>query len=551
MRTVFTSVAIAKIADYMQFSFPSSSLAAVLVGALLPTSAVFGQQMPEASHRERFAPREQALEKAEQELDTKIADHPDDPHLLTDRGLLRLDMNRKDEALADMRKAVELQPNDSQSHVNLAYGMIVSGQNSAAIDEARRALSLNANNAAAHALLGRTLVASDNTIREGIDHLQRSLEIFPDQPDLRFDLISALRKTGDYAAAGIQLRILKDSLPSDNLRLQYTQGLLFADLGHPEAAAASFRRALAHDPDFEGAFSPDPEVRKAFNPEPDLLPIWQDLGVALVHSGKWNEAAGVLGGVGRARPGSFPVAYMNALALQNSGNTKLAENEVRRAISLNEKSADAHTLLGITLSSESRFKEAIVELESAVELDPGSFDAQMYLGRARYGLSDAPGAAAALQEAVKLRSSDSEARFLLGTVLEIAGDKDGATAQYRELVTLSPNDPRGYLGLGSILSKYGQNDEAIQQLQHAHALAPENFEANMALGRLLAKTGKFDESIPSLEEASREQPDSPEAHYQLALSLQRAGRAEQASQEFAEVERLNQQRRSGSEMPKP
>src|SRR5579864_156821 len=551
MRTVFTSVAIAKIADYMQFSFPTL-LAPLLVGALLVASPVgLSQQKPEASHRERFAPREQALEKAEQELVTKIAGHPDDPHLLTDRGLLRLDMNRKDEALADMRKAVELQPNDSQSHVNLAYGLIVSRQNSAAIDEARTALSLDANNAAAHALLGRTLVASDSTIKEGIEHLPRSLEIFPDQPDLRFDLISALRKIGDYAAAGIQLRILKDSLPPDNFRLEYTQGLLFADLGHPEAAAASFRRALARDPDFAKAFSPDPNVRMAFNPEPDLLPIWQDLGVALVHSGEWTEAAGVLGGVARARPDSFPVAYMNALALQNSGSMKLAEVEARQAISLNERSADAHTLLGITLSSESRFKEAIVELERAAALDPGSFDAQMYLGRARYGLSDATGAAQALQEAVKLRPSDPDARFLLGTVLEIAGDKDGAIAQYRELQSLSPQDPRGYLGLGSILSKYGQNDEAIQQLQHAHSLAPENFEANMALGRLLAKTGKFDESIPSLEQASREQPNSPEAHYQLALSLQRAGRAEQASREFAEVERLNQQRRSGSEMPKP
>jgi hypothetical protein len=53
------------------------------------------------------------------------------------------------------------------------------------------------------------------------------------------------------------------------------------------------------------------------------------------------------------------------------------------------------------------------------------------------------------------------------------------------------------------------------------------------------------------EASHREQSNGPEVHYQLALSLQRAGRAEQASHEFAEVERLNQQRRSGTEMPKP
>ena len=53
------------------------------------------------------------------------------------------------------------------------------------------------------------------------------------------------------------------------------------------------------------------------------------------------------------------------------------------------------------------------------------------------------------------------------------------------------------------------------------------------------------------EASHREQPNSPEVHHQLALSLQRTGRAEQAFHEFAEVERLNQQRRSGTEMPKP
>jgi len=551
MSTICIDVAIDKIAHYMQSSSyrKSSREALVLITALISLPVI--AQQPEASHRERFAPHEQAQQKAEEQLDAKIGDHPNDARLLSNRGLLRLDMNRKDEALADLRKSADLQPDDSQLHVNLAYGLLMTGQVAQAVNEDRKALSLNDKNAAAHALMGRALIGSDSSMKEGIEHLQRSLELFPAQPDLRFDLVNALRKTGDYAAAGIQIRILKDSLPPDNLRLEYTQGLLFADLGHPEAAAASFRQALSRDPDFAKAFSPDPQVRVAFRPAPNLSPIWQDFGVALAHSGKWGDAAGVLGGVARERPDSFPVAYMNALSLQNSGATQAAEAEARRATSLSEQSADAHALLGIILSSQSRFKEAISELERAVQLAPQSFDAQFYLGRARYGLTDAPGAAQALQEAVKIRPNDSEARFLLGTVLEIAGDRDGATAEYRELERLSPQDPRGYLGLGTLLAKYGQNDEAIQQLEQAHSLAPENFEANMALGRLLAKTGKFDESIPWLEQASREQPDSPEVHYQLALSLQRVGRAEQASREFAEVDRLNQQRRSVTETPKP
>jgi tetratricopeptide (TPR) repeat protein len=511
----------------MHSSFPQSALTGLVFAAtVLVSPAVLAQQKPEASHRERFAPRAEITQKAEQDLDAKLAAHPDDPHLLSDRGLLRLEAKQTVEAIADLRKAVDLAPGDAQVLVNLAYGLALTGNNSDAADEARKALNLDADNASAHAVLGRVLIGSAGSTKEGIEHLQRSLEIFPDQPNLRFDLVNALRQTQDYVAAGIQLRILKDSLPPGNARLEYTQGLIFADLGRPEAAAASFRRALASDP--------------------DLLPARQDLGAALVRSGKWNEAAALLAEVAKAQPDSFSVAYLYALALQNSGDLATAEVEARHAISLNQDSADAHTLLGITLSSQSRFAEAIDELDRAVVLQPGSFDAQLYLGRARYGLSDASGAAQALQQAVKIRPTDPEARFLLGTVLEIAGDKDGAIMQYHELQDISPRDPRGYLGMGSILSKYGQNDEAIQQLEHARSLDPKNFEANMALGRVLAKTGKFAESIPWLEQASRERPESPEVHYQLALSLQRAGQQDRAAREFAEVDRLNQQRRSAT-----
>jgi len=68
----------------------------------------------------------------------------------------------------------------------------------------------------------------------------------------------------------------------------------------------------------------------------------------------------------------------------------------------------------------------------------------------------------------------------------------------------------------------------------------------MALGRLQAKMGNLEESIRYLQEAAKQSPLSPEVHYQLALSLQRAGRKAEAAKEFAEVDRLNRERRSAA-----
>jgi len=509
-------------------------IAPVLLALIAPLCAQ-SQTPAELSHQERFAPAARSLQKAESELTAKLAADPKDASLLSSRGLLRLQLNKSPEGIADLRMATEVAPTNAQLRINLAYGLLLNQKLEESIAEARKALALEDKSYAAHALLGRALIASGGDSKEANEHLQKSLDLYPDQTDLRFELVNALRKQKDFPAAGVQVRILKDQLPPGDARLEYAQGLLSADLGYPEAAAASFRRALQSNP--------------------SSLTIRQDFGAALVRMGKWNEAASVLGPLAVARPNSTLVAYLNALALQNSEHSKEAEAEARRALVLDSNSADAHTLLGITLSSQGRFDEAIGELSLAAEIDPNSFDAELYLGRSRYARSDTAGAAAALQKAVSLRPEDTEARFLLGTVLEVAGNQNGAIAQYQELQRISPNDPRGYVGLGGILGKTGKNEEALIQVRKARELDPANFETNMALGRLLAKTGNLEESIRYLQEAAKQSPQSPEVHYQLALSLQRAGSKAEAAKEFAEVDRLNRERRGaagmGMDTPRP
>ncbi len=511
-------------------------IAPLLLALIAPLSALSqttGER--ELSHQERFAPAAKSMEKAESDLTAKLAADPKDASLLSSRGLLRLQRNKGPEGIADLRMATEVAPTNAQLHINLAYGLLLNQKLEESIAEARKALALEDKSYAAHALLGRALIASGGDSKEANEHLQKSLDLYPDQTDLRFELVNALRKQKDFPAAGVQLRILKDQLPPGDARLEYAQGLLSADLGYPEAAAASFRRALQSNP--------------------SSLTIRQDFGAALVRMGKWNEASSVLGPLAVARPNSPLVAYLNALALQNSQHSKEAEAEARRALVLDSNSADAHTLLGITLSSQGRFDEAIGELSLAAEIDPNSFDAELYLGRSRYARSDTAGAAAAFEKAVSLRPEDTEARFLFGTVLEVAGNQNGAIAQYHELQRISPNDPRGYVGLGGILGKTGKNEQALVQLRKARELDPANFETNMALGRLLAKTGNLEESIRFLQEAAKQSPQSPEVHYQLALSLQRAGRKTEAAKEFGEVDRLNRERRGaagmGMDRPRP
>jgi tetratricopeptide (TPR) repeat protein len=480
----------------------------------------------ELSHERRFEDPAITLARSEEELSSKIAANPDDAESFRRRGLLRLQQTRVSDALSDIQTAAKLTPQSSQVHTDLATALFDSGKATDAIVQARQAIALDNKNFAAEALLGRLLLVGSGDAHEAIEHIWRSLDINADQPDLRFDLINALRTIKDYTAAGVQVRILSVSLPPGDARREYAEASLDLDLAHPDAAILHLRRALKSNPDF--------------------VPARQDLTASLIQLGRWQEASEVLGPLVQREAQSAQLAYMDALVLENTHHAEAAEAEANRAIALDPDFTQAYVALGVSQSLQGKHADAVKTLEKAVTLQPTSFDAHFYLGRERYALNDAAGAAQALQAAVQQRTEDAEARFLLGTALESAGNKQEAMEQYRQLINIRPDDPRGHIGLGSILLRYGKSDEALVELTKARALDPKNFETAMNIGKILASQGHLDEGIQYLQEASQEAPASPEAHYQLALTLRRAGRSSEAAREFAVVNRLNQERRGAS-----
>src|SRR6266481_9614454 len=176
---------------YLRYTIP------LLVALLAPVRADC-QSAPELSHQERFAPAAKSMEKAESDLTAKLAADPKDASLLSSRGLLRLQLNKGPEGIADLRMATEVAPTNAQLRINLAYGLLLNQKLEESIAEARKALALEDKSYAAHALLGRALIASGGDSKEANEHLQKSLDLYPDQTDLRFKIGNALRKQKDF-----------------------------------------------------------------------------------------------------------------------------------------------------------------------------------------------------------------------------------------------------------------------------------------------------------------------------------------------------------------
>jgi tetratricopeptide (TPR) repeat protein len=509
-----------------------TSLAACIVlwstGSLAQNKpAVLPPKPAEKSHQERFASPAEAARRNEERLTRRIQTHPADARAWMERGVVWMRSGDLAAAQADLRHAVRLAPANADAHANLALLYFVKNQ----LDDARRetaaAFKLDARHAGANLTYAQIIEKQGGDIHDAISHLETAANRDPENIEIQYELFAAYRAAHDVEHASAQLRLMKMSLPPENPGVYYWTGLLQTDLGNLPAAVAQFRKALAGNPQSER--------------------IRQDLGVALVQTGSWEEAAEVLAPLASVQPDSYMAAYFHGLALSNIGNAKDAEAEVERAARLNPKSVDAFVLLGIIRSGRGDQAGALQAIQQALAVDPASADANLYLGKVKYGMNDVPAAIEAFRASLASDPESTEARFLLATVLEVAGEKDDAVSEYQELLRRHPQDVRGYLGLGAIEEKYGQSEQALGHLRKAHELDPKGYEPCLALGKLVAKGTTAEEGIALLRDAVAAAPEKPEAHFQLGMALRRAGRNAEAQQEFERVEELNKEHRNAGQ----
>jgi len=146
-----------------------------------------------------------------------------------------------------------------------------------------------------------------------------------------------------------------------------------------------------------------------------------NLAIVLNHQGKFSEALEVITPLFKENP-KLPGLRM-ALADAHIGANQLpgAKEVLREALVAKTfdgaEEVEAHYKLGLILSREEKYQEAIVELERAVDKDPKAANAHLLLGGALLQLKKYPEAEQALQRAYALgQQSVGNAQLMLGQI---------------------------------------------------------------------------------------------------------------------------------------
>jgi len=218
-------------------------------------------------------------------------------------GIVLSDQHKIEEAIAECRKAIELNPRFANPHSTL--GIVLTGQHKTeeAIAEHRKAITLDPHNGWRHEALGNALRdqgKTDEAIaeeREATAEYLKAIELDPRDAYAHTGLGNALSEQGKTDEAIADYREAIELDPRD-ARAHGILGLALSDQGKTDEAIAEYREAIELDP------------RDAYAP-------------------------GLLG-----------------LALSDQGKTDDAIAEFRKAVELDPKNALAHGSLGTACSGQ-------------------------------------------------------------------------------------------------------------------------------------------------------------------------------------------------------
>jgi predicted O-linked N-acetylglucosamine transferase (SPINDLY family) len=341
---------------------------------------------------------------------------------LNHRGITLAQQGRLDEAIADFRRAVQIDPDNAVAHGNLGLALILQGRLDEAIANCRRCVELKPDVAEGYSNLGRAWMAQGR-IEEALACFRRALELRP-----------------GFAEAHNRL------------------GLALQAQGNWQPAAASYRQALQANPAF---------------PEAHL-----NLGNALKEGGHLEEAVACYRRALQLKP-DYVEAYCNlVVALSAQGLSQEAIACGRRAIELRPDYAQAHNGLGNVLQEQGRPDEAIACYRRALQLKPDLAVAHNNLGNALKATGDRDEAIACYRKALDLQPDYAEAYNNLATALHSQGQPAEAAACCRRALELKPNLVQALLNLGVALQSQGLPTEAVDCCRRALELKPDYADAH-------------------------------------------------------------------------
>ena len=157
-------------------------------------------------------------------------------------GLSLQQAGQLDESISQYRKAVEFNPDNAAAYTNLGFALAAEGKQDEAMAQYEKSLEVDPKNAKAQSNLGAALIEKGR-VAEGIEHCRKALEADPEDAEAHNSLGVALARSGrlDEAIPHLEKAV---SIDAGSLEYQYNLGRILAAGGRFSEALPHFEQAV-------------------------------------------------------------------------------------------------------------------------------------------------------------------------------------------------------------------------------------------------------------------------------------------------------------------
>jgi Flp pilus assembly protein TadD/transglutaminase-like putative cysteine protease len=281
-----------------------------------------------------------------------------------------------------------------------------------------------------------------------------------------------------------------------------------------------------------------PLLQRVVELEPQHKEAWNDLGLAYLRIGRFDEAANAFNTQLKVNPYDEHANNYLGITLQQQQKFDEAAAAYRKQIELNPLDTVAHGALGALLLSQHKYAEAVPELDKATVLSPDSADLQVGLGQAYLNSGEKEKALAAFQKGVDIAQTPLVWNNVAYSLADNQLDLDRAQ-QYAESavssaatmlrnvnlsrVTLDDLNEVTAIGsywdtLGWVYFNRGNLDQAQRYIQASWTLN-QHGEVCDHLARIAEKRGNKQSAIELYSLAIAARQSVPESRARLTLVL--------------------------------
>jgi tetratricopeptide (TPR) repeat protein len=232
--------------------------------------------------------------------------------------------------------------------------------------------------------------------------------------------------------------------------------------------------------------------------------------------------------------------FARAVEAQRRGDYARSIDAYQRFLKLEPQSAAAHANLGVVLSHEGRYDDAIKQYKLALPNIEDKDGLRLNLGLAYYKKGDLRDAAPLFAQVQTQRPHDAQAAILLGDCDLKLGLAPDALKLLQPLESENAANPDLQYLLGEVEIAVGKPREGAERLNKL-ALATNSADAYAIAGTAWMKVNEFEQARTALDAAAKLNPDLPGIFGQAALAHDKTGDQAGAEPLFREALKRNPQ----------